>query len=180
MSPSWAADRQDSPPPSGFRALHKVAVIDSGDPRNWKTRGINGIIGSQGIRSPELREHGRRDAESLGAELIDDLVTTISNTNSERFELAGPHCESPLTTITRPRCSRDCWPHSSGECMRNGTRARWSTMRCTLITDLVPRCGRRRGRWVWRGHRDRTESQVASDVSSHTRCKEGNQQQRRR
>ena len=41
------------------RYLHKVVVVDSGDPRNWETRGINGYLGHQGIRSPELRAIGR-------------------------------------------------------------------------------------------------------------------------
>jgi thioredoxin reductase (NADPH) len=69
------------------RYLHSVVVIDSGDPRNWETRGINGILGSQGIRSPDLREHGRRDAASFGATLVDDTVLTLQNLNSERFSL---------------------------------------------------------------------------------------------
>jgi thioredoxin reductase len=69
------------------RYLHKVVLIDSGDPRNWETRGINGIIGSQGIRSPELRRQARADAQKFGAELVDDTVTTIQNLNAERFNL---------------------------------------------------------------------------------------------
>ena len=69
------------------RYLHKVVLIDSGDPRNWETRGINGIIGSQGIRSPDLRRKGRADAEKFGAEMIDDTVTTVQNLNAERFNL---------------------------------------------------------------------------------------------
>ena len=69
------------------RYLHSVVVIDSGDPRNWETRGINGILGSQGIRSPDLREHGRRDAARFGATLVDDTVLTLQNLNSERFSL---------------------------------------------------------------------------------------------
>ena len=69
------------------RYLHKVVLIDSGDPRNWETRGINGIIGSQGIRSPDLRKQGRADAEKFGAQFIDDEVTTIQNMNAERFNL---------------------------------------------------------------------------------------------
>jgi thioredoxin reductase len=69
------------------RYLHEVVVIDSGDPRNWETRGINGIIGSQGIRSPDLRRQGRADAEKFGARLVDDTVITVENVNSERFDL---------------------------------------------------------------------------------------------
>ena len=26
------------------RYLHSVALVDSGDPRNWQTRGINGFL----------------------------------------------------------------------------------------------------------------------------------------
>ena len=69
------------------RYLHSVVLIDSGDPRNWETRGINGFLGSQGILSPKLRECGRNDARKFGAELIDDKVETVKNTNSERFNL---------------------------------------------------------------------------------------------
>jgi thioredoxin reductase len=69
------------------RYLHSVVVIDSGDPRNWETRGINGIIGSQGIRSPDLRRQGRADAEKFGAEFVDDLVASVENVNAERFNL---------------------------------------------------------------------------------------------
>jgi len=69
------------------RYLHSVAVIDSGDPRNWETRGINGFLGSQGIRSPDLRRCGREEAERFGATLIDDTVSDVTNTNSEKFVL---------------------------------------------------------------------------------------------
>lgn len=69
------------------RYLHSVVLVDSGDPRNWETRGINGFLTSQGIKSPELREAGRRDARKFGADLVDAKVATVSNTNSERFVL---------------------------------------------------------------------------------------------
>ena len=69
------------------RYLHSVVLIDSGDPRNWETRGINGFLGSQGIRSPELRARGRADAEQFGVELVDDEVCKVRNTNGERFVL---------------------------------------------------------------------------------------------
>ena len=54
------------------RYLHSVVVIDSGDPRNWETRGVNGFLGSQGIKSPDLRKRGREDAESFGAKFAGD------------------------------------------------------------------------------------------------------------
>lgn len=69
------------------RYLHTVVLIDSGDPRNWETRGINGFLGSQGIKSPELRARGRADAETFGVDLIDDEVCTVKNTNGVHFVL---------------------------------------------------------------------------------------------
>jgi thioredoxin reductase len=69
------------------RYLHSVVVIDSGDPRNWETRGINGFLGSQGIKSPELRAKGRADAKSFGVEFIDEEVCKVQNTNGEHFVL---------------------------------------------------------------------------------------------
>lgn len=69
------------------RYLHSVVVIDSGDPRNWETRGINGFLGSQGIKSPELRAKGRTDARTFGVEFIDEEVCKVQNTNGEHFVL---------------------------------------------------------------------------------------------
>jgi thioredoxin reductase len=42
------------------RYLHSVCVIDSGDPRNWETRGINGYLGLDDIRPGPLRRTDRR------------------------------------------------------------------------------------------------------------------------
>lgn len=69
------------------RYLHDVVLIDSGDPRNWETRGVNGFLASQGIKSPDLRRKGREDAERFGAKLIADVVDKAENVNGERFVL---------------------------------------------------------------------------------------------
>jgi thioredoxin reductase len=97
------------------RYLHSVALIDSGDPRNWETRGINGFLGAQGIRSPELRAKGRADAESFGVELVDDEVCRVHNTNGERFVLDLYHGR----TIEARRMLlaigiKDIWPDIPG------------------------------------------------------------------
>jgi thioredoxin reductase len=97
------------------RYLHSVALIDSGDPRNWETRGINGFLGSQGIKSPELRAKGRTDAERFGAELIDDEVCTVRNTNGERFVLElnrGRKIESRRLLLAIG--IKDIWPDIPG------------------------------------------------------------------
>ena len=97
------------------RYLHSVVLIDSGDPRNWETRGINGFLGAQGIRSPELRARGRADAEKFGAELVDDEVCTVQNTNGERFVL---NLDKGSTIETRRLMLaigiKDVWPDIPG------------------------------------------------------------------
>ena len=69
------------------RYLHDVVLIDSGDPRNWETRGINGFLGAHRIRSPELRARGRADAEEYGAKLVDDKVETAKKLDDDCFRL---------------------------------------------------------------------------------------------
>ena len=70
------------------RYLRRVALVDSGDPRNWETRGINGFLGHHGIRSPELRRKGRADCEKYDVTLVDDVVCTARNVNGNAFTLA--------------------------------------------------------------------------------------------
>src|SRR3954465_1996002 len=53
------------------RYLHDVVLVDSGDPRNWETRGINGFLGHPGIRPAELRGAGRDEARERGVDLRD-------------------------------------------------------------------------------------------------------------
>lgn len=69
------------------RYLHSVVVIDSGDPRNWETRGINGFLGMPQAKPAELRASGRDEARRYGARLIDDCVETVARLTNEEFEL---------------------------------------------------------------------------------------------
>lgn len=65
------------------RYLHRVVVIDSGDPRNWETRGVNGFPGHPGIAPAELRGRTRDECRQYGVELIDGFVARIRrDTNS--------------------------------------------------------------------------------------------------
>ncbi|HUQ82111.1 MAG TPA: NAD(P)/FAD-dependent oxidoreductase [Gemmatimonadaceae bacterium] len=56
------------------RYLHRVVVIDSGDPRNWETRGVNGFPGHPGITPAELRGRTRDQCREYDVELIDGFV----------------------------------------------------------------------------------------------------------
>src|SRR5437762_8209565 len=70
------------------RYLHSAVVIDSGDPRNWETRGINGYLGHARITPGELRGIGRDECRRYGAALLDGVVLTIGRPDEEHFELA--------------------------------------------------------------------------------------------
>src|SRR3954465_12187990 len=97
------------------RYLHSVVLIDSGDPRNWETRGVNGFLGSQGIKSPDLRKCGRDDAERFGAKLIAAVVDKVDNVNSERFVLtlqSGEEIESRRLLLAIG--IKDVWPRIPG------------------------------------------------------------------
>ena len=59
------------------RYLHRVVVIDSGDPRNWETRGVNGFPGHPGITPAELRGKTRAECREYGVELIDGFVARV-------------------------------------------------------------------------------------------------------
>jgi len=97
------------------RYLHRVVLVDSGDPRNWETRGINGYLGHQGIRSPELRALGQAECEKFGVDFVDGIVDTAIDEPGELFaiQLRGG------TTIKARRILlaigiKDFWPDIPG------------------------------------------------------------------
>ena len=97
------------------RYLHKVVVVDSGDPRNWETRGINGYLGHQGIRSPELRAIGRSECAEYGVEFVGGIVDEAINETGELFAI----CLRDGSTIEAPRILlaiglKDVWPNIPG------------------------------------------------------------------
>src|SRR3981081_4534169 len=69
------------------RYLHRVVLIDSGDPRNWETRGVNGYLGLPGVRPLALREKGRNEARELGVEMLDTVCERATRQSVDHFEL---------------------------------------------------------------------------------------------
>jgi thioredoxin reductase len=69
------------------RYLRSVVLIDSGDPRNWETRGINCYLGLPGIKPADLRALGRDEARKYGVELVDDCVLRVQKLSDEQFVL---------------------------------------------------------------------------------------------
>jgi thioredoxin reductase len=97
------------------RYLHRVVLVDSGDPRNWETRGINGFLGHPEIAPAELRRLGRDEARSHGVALVDGICELVSNPDEDSFELV-------LASGARYRARRlllaiglrDVWPDIPG------------------------------------------------------------------
>src|SRR6185369_15516313 len=97
------------------RYLHSVCVIDSGDPRNWETRGINGYLGLEEITPSQLRGKGRETCRTLGVELIDEVVLRVEQRHDEDFLT----CLEGGDRVTSRRVLlaigiRDVWPEIPG------------------------------------------------------------------
>lgn len=69
------------------RYQRSVVVVDSGDPRNWETRGINGFLGLPKIKPPDLRAAGRDECRRYGVQLIDQEVCTVKRTGGSGIVL---------------------------------------------------------------------------------------------
>lgn len=93
------------------RYLRSVVLVDSGDPRNWQTRGVNGYLGLPDVTPAALRGAGRQEARRWGAELIDGCVTAVTQESDEHFRLA---LESGATLESRRLLLafgvKDIWP----------------------------------------------------------------------
>lgn len=97
------------------RYLHSVALVDSGDPRNWQTRGIYGYLGLEGIRPIELRARGRETCRTLGVQLVDAIVLRAERRSAEEFHL----CLEGGSRVRARRLLlaigiRDVWPDIPG------------------------------------------------------------------
>lgn len=93
------------------RYLHSVVLIDSGDPRNWETRGINGFLGQPCVRPADLRAIGRKECEEYGVKLVDAIVDTATNDTGELFSLklqSGSPIEAKRILLAIG--IRDVWP----------------------------------------------------------------------
>ncbi len=69
------------------RYLYRVILIDSGDPRNWETRGVNGFLGLPHIRPSDLRGIGREEAREHSVNLVDAVCERVACYDEEHFQL---------------------------------------------------------------------------------------------
>jgi thioredoxin reductase len=97
------------------RYLHSVVLIDSGDPRNWETTGVNGFLGLPGVRPAELRERGREESRKYGVTLVDSIAVRAARVDDERFsiELEGGGVYEARRLLLATGL-RDVWPDIPG------------------------------------------------------------------
>lgn len=103
-----------------------VVLIDSGDPRNWETRGINGFLGVPGIRPAELRGRGRDEARRYDVTLLDNTVLRAEVCEGDDDRLALHLQGGDTTYVQRLLLAiglRDVWPDIPGLAQAYGANA---------------------------------------------------------
>jgi thioredoxin reductase len=97
------------------RYLHRVVIVDSGDPRNWETRSVNGYLGCSPIPPAELRGRGRDSARAEGVTLVDTVCERARRHDADHFELVldtGDHVHARRLLLAIGL--RDVWPRIEG------------------------------------------------------------------
>lgn len=97
------------------RYLHRVVLVDSGDPRNWQTRGVNGYLGLPNVTPAALRGSGRDEARRQGAKLIDGCVDKVTRNADQTFRItleSGDTYDAKRVLLAFG--VRDVWPEISG------------------------------------------------------------------
>jgi thioredoxin reductase len=84
------------------RYLHSVVLVDSGDPRNWETRGVNGFLGHPHASPAELRAMGRDECRKYGVELVDGFVSRVRRMGEDCFRVEYDPIAVPKAVADRP------------------------------------------------------------------------------
>jgi thioredoxin reductase (NADPH) len=97
------------------RYLHSVVLIDSGDPRNWETRGVNGFLGLPHIRPVELRALGRDECRCYGVQLVDGVVVAARKLDDDDFRVELENGQAVRAQrVLLAIGIRDVWPEIPG------------------------------------------------------------------
>jgi len=97
------------------RYLHTVVVIDSGDPRNWETRGINGFPGHPHVAPADLRGMTRDECRDYRVRLVDGFVSRVHKETDDCFVVEYDPIEATKAEENRrgpgaPRAAEDNAP----------------------------------------------------------------------
>jgi thioredoxin reductase len=102
---------------------HSVVLVDSGDPRNWETRGVNGYLGLPGVRPSELRGRGRDELREYDVRLIDAMVLRVEPDADEFvFRIEGGDSVRARRVLLAIGM-RDVWPDIPGLAQAYGANA---------------------------------------------------------
>jgi thioredoxin reductase (NADPH) len=97
------------------RYLHRTIVIDSGDPRNWETRAVNGYLGLPGITPAELRRRGRDECRACGAILLDGTAIAVAPESDDAFCVSVSGGKRVIASrLLLAYGLRDVWPDVPG------------------------------------------------------------------
>jgi thioredoxin reductase len=121
------------------RYLHSVVVLDSGDPRNWETRGVNGYLGLPGIRPAELRKAGRDEARQYDVELVDGYVIRARAESDDRFVVDYDPMEETKASVDGVGPGRPRAPDDNVPCERTRTLVARRLLLAIGLKDVWPR-----------------------------------------
>ena len=97
------------------RFLHDVIVFDAGDPRNWKTEEIHGVLGHEKIRPARLRHQGQKQCRHYGATLEQCHIDQAWQHSDDDFELRTDEGHSVhVRRVLLAMGIRDNWPDLPG------------------------------------------------------------------
>jgi thioredoxin reductase len=97
------------------RYQRSVVLVDSGDPRNWETRGVNGYLGLPHIRPTELRALGREECRCYGVTIVDAIATGARKIGDEEFVIeTHSGVELRARRLLLAIGIRDVWPDIPG------------------------------------------------------------------
>lgn len=94
---------------------HSVVLIDSGDPRNWESRGVNGYLGLPSVLPAELRGRGRDECTKYNVQLVDGEVLRVERDVDDtlRLHLRGGDSVR-VQRVLLAIGLRDVWPDIPG------------------------------------------------------------------
>lgn len=100
------------------RCRRRIAIFDDNRPRNYAARAVNGYLGRDGVRPPELRRLAEKELEKYAVKVRRSTITKVvrqrASSSSYRFKVVEETGRSNLCRrIIIATGMRDCLPEIS-------------------------------------------------------------------